>query len=256
MRDRGEKIVMVTAFDALTAAYAEAAEVDIILVGDSLGMSVLGFKTTIDVTLEMMIHHCAAVARGASKPLSIGDMPFLTYKISPEEALRNAGRMVQEGGMAGVKLEGGAEIAPVVRRLVEAGIPVMGHLGLQPQSYHQQGGYRLQGADGEAADRIVRDARELEAAGAFSLVLELMPPSVALGVTQAVSIPTLGIGAGPHCSGQVLVLADILGLTDRPPFKMVRRYADVHAVSVQALRSFAADVRNQAFPAPENCIGE
>ena len=250
-----EKIVMVTAHDAITAAYAEAAEVDVILVGDSLGMTALGFKTTINVTLEMMLHHAAAVARGASLPLLVGDLPFMSYKISEEQALRNAARMIQESGVEAVKIEGGAEMEPIIRRLVGAGLPVMAHIGLLPQSVHAQGGFRTQGRGEEAAERIINDARVLDEAGVFALVLEMIPPEIAAEITRTVSTPTIGIGAGPDCDGQVLVQSDILGMTDRKPFKFARRYAELFDCSTQALKRYASDVREGKFPGPENLPG-
>lgn len=248
----GEKIAAITAHDAPSASLAETAGLDLILVGDSLGMTALGFPTTIHVTLEMTIHHCAAVGRGASLPFLVGDMPFMTYKVSAEQALTNAARIVQEGGMEAVKIEGGAEMAPTVGRLVQAGLPVMAHVGLTPQSYHAQGGYRVQGRGEEAADRLMADAKALEEAGAFCLVLELIPASVATRVTQALSIPTIGIGAGSGCDGQILVQSDVLGLSGRKPLKMVRQYANLHKDCVQALENYAREVRESKFPGPEN----
>ena len=254
-KSAGEKIAMVTAHDALTASVAQAAGLEVILVGDSLGMTALGFSTTLTVTLDMMVHHCAAVARGASTPLLVGDMPFMSYKISPEQAMANAARLIQDGGMEAVKLEGGAEIAPTIKRLVQAGIPVMAHIGLLPQSFHAQGGFRIQGREKGDADRLLADARALDEAGAFSLVLELIPPPIAAEISKAVSAPTIGIGSGAQCDGQVLVQADILGMTDRKPFKFVRRYADLYATSVKAMEAFAAEVRDGKFPGPENVPG-
>jgi 3-methyl-2-oxobutanoate hydroxymethyltransferase len=250
------RFAMVTAHDALSARLVEAAGVEAILVGDSLGMTSLGLPSTIKVTLEMMLHHAAAVARGASLPLLIGDMPFLTYKISPEQALGNAGRMIQEGGMEAVKIEGGAEMAPSVERIVDAGIPVISHIGLLPQSIHAQGGYRVQGRDEEDAERLVADARALEAAGAFALVLEGMPSGIARRITESVAIPTIGIGAGPHCDAQVLVFSDLLGLSPDKPPKFVRQYARLHENIVEALGAFARETREGKFPYPENTYGE
>ncbi|MBI3735893.1 3-methyl-2-oxobutanoate hydroxymethyltransferase, partial [Candidatus Sumerlaeota bacterium] len=246
----GEKIVTVTAHDALSAAIAERAGVDLILVGDSLGMTSLGFPTTIPVTMDMMVHHAAAVARGASLPLLIGDMPFMTYKISLDQTLANAGRFIQEGGMEGVKIEGGAEMASVIERIVQAGIPVMAHIGILPQSVHAQVGFKVQGRGEAEAERLLNDARALEQAGAFSLVLECMPPGIAAKISQAIAIPTIGIGAGADCDGQVLVFSDLLGMSDKKPPKFARSYANLYETSVKAIESYAADVRAKKFPGP------
>lgn len=248
----GQKVVALTAHDALTAAIAEAAEVDLLLVGDSLGMTALGFETTLRVTLDMMIHHAAAVSRAASLPLIIGDMPFMTYKLNAEQALANAGRFVQEGGVEGVKIEGGAEVAPMIRRLVDAGIPALGHIGLLPQSVHAMGGYKIQGRDEEDALRLIADARALEEAGAFAVVLEGIPAAVAARVTAAVSIPTIGIGAGAGCDGQILVISDVLGMTNKKIPKFTKKYADLFTTSLDATKQYAADVRNGTFPAAEH----
>lgn len=255
-KSRGEKFVIVTAHDALSARVVEAAEIEGILVGDSLGNTSLGFASTIPVTLDMMIHHAAAVSRGASLPLLIGDMPFLTYKISPEQALLNAGRMIQEGGMEAVKIEGGAEMAPVVERLVDAGIPVISHIGLMPQSIHAQGGFRIQGRDEEDAKRLVADARALSDAGAFAVVLECMPNGIARTITESIPIPTVGIGAGPYCDAQIIVYSDVLGLGTNKPPKFVKQYAQLYNVASDALRSFGQEARSGKFPFPENVYGE
>ncbi len=256
MKAERRRITMVTAYDAITAALAEAAGLDVILVGDSLGMTALGLPTTLPVTLDMMLHHAAAVARGAVTPLLVGDMPFMTYKVSPEQALANAGRMIQEGSMEAVKIEGGKEMAPVVERLVEAGLPVMGHIGLLPQSIHAQGGFRVQGREAGEAERLEAEARALEAAGIFALVLEAMPTGIAERITRAVAIPTIGVGAGPACDGQVLVTTDLLGLTDKRIPKLARPYAHLFDDAVKALRAYAEDVRQGRFPGPENTYGE
>jgi len=248
---RGEKIVMLTAYDTPSARLADAAGVDAVLVGDSVGNVVLGLPSTIPVTLEAMIHHCAAAARGVERALLVVDMPFMTYKISAEQAMANAARLMQEGGAEAVKLEGGAEIAPIVVRLAAAGVPVMGHIGLLPQSVHQLGGYRVQGRNAEEAERLVADARALRDAGAFSLVLELLPAAVGCQVTAAVDIPTIGIGAGPDCDGQVLVFHDVLGIESAPK-RFVKVYASLGPVILEALRQYAADVREQRFPAAEH----
>lgn len=255
-KDRGERFTIVTAYDALSARLVESAEIEAILVGDSLGTTSLGYASTIPVTLDMMLHHAASVARAASLPLLIGDMPFLTYKISPEQALTNAGRMIQEGGMEAVKIEGGVEMAPIVGRIVDAGIPVMGHIGLLPQSIHAQGGYRIQGRAEEDARRLVADARALSDAGAFAVVLEGMPSGIAREITKSIPIPTVGIGAGPHCDAQIIVFSDVLGLSPDKPPKFVRQYARLHEVAVEGLRAFARDSREGKFPYPENVYGE
>ncbi len=252
MKREGRKIAMATAYDAITAAWVAEAGIDAILVGDSLGNTALGMPDTIGTTLDVMIHHGAAVARAAGRALTIGDMPFMTFKISPEQALANAGRMMQEGRMKAVKLEGGREIAPTVARLVSAGIPVLGHIGLVPQSYHALGGYRIQGRGETEAKRLMNDAIALEEAGAFGLVLEKMPTALAGEISTHVAIPTIGIGAGAACDGQVLVLADLLGMTAQPPFKFVKAYGNLRAAATDALKQYADEVRGGAFPGPEN----
>src|SRR5215469_1816257 len=217
MKERGEKITVWTAYDYTMARISDRAGIDVILVGDSLGMVVLGYDNTLPVTLDMMIHHTAAVSRGAKRALVVADMPFLTYQLSMEEAMRNAGRLIQEGGAAAVKIEGGGQIVDTAKRLVDIGIPVMGHLGLTPQSVHQLGGFRPQGRDSEGADRLVKDAEMLERAGVFAIVLESIPPGLSGRVSAKLKIPTIGIGAGPECDGQVLVSYDALGLSETPP---------------------------------------
>jgi 3-methyl-2-oxobutanoate hydroxymethyltransferase len=248
LKEEVRKIVVVTAYDAITARWSNAAEVDVILVGDSLGNTALGHRDTIPVTLDVMVHHCAAVARAVQRPLLVGDLPFMTYKTSSEQAMASAARMVQEGGMEAVKLEGGAEIAPTVTRLVEAGIPVMAHIGLLPQSVHQLGGYRRQGVEEAAADKLCDDARALEAAGAFAVILELMPGALARRITGALTIPTIGIGAGPDCDGQVLVLSDLLGMFPEPGPAFARPFANLWQTATAALENFAAEVRGGRFP--------
>lgn len=247
MKLAGEKIVMLTAYDTPMARLLDGAGVDVVLVGDSLGMVALGHDSTLPVTLDAMVHHTSAVSRGVARALLVADMPFLSYQVELSEAIRNAGRLLQEGGAAAVKLEGGAAIAEVVRSLVEIGIPVMGHLGVLPQSVHQLGGYALRGTEAREADEIVADALALEKAGAFALVLESIPAALGRAITQRLGIPTIGIGAGPDCDGQVLVSADMLGLLDQvPPF--VKRYAELGDVIRTAARAFAADVREERFP--------
>jgi 3-methyl-2-oxobutanoate hydroxymethyltransferase len=229
----------------------DRAGIDVFLVGDSLGMVIQGHKTTLPVTLEAILHHTEAVARGTHRALVVADMPFLSYQVSVPEAIRNAGRLIQQGGAAAVKLEGGRAVLEVVERLVDAGVPVMGHLGLLPQHVHELSGYRMQAREPREAERLIEDARMLETAGAFSLVLESIPDDVAKTVTEELSIPTIGIGAGPHCDGQVLVSYDAFGLNVEsvPPF--VKQYADLGELMVAAARAYAEDVRQGRFPARE-----
>ncbi|MGH9340881.1 MAG: 3-methyl-2-oxobutanoate hydroxymethyltransferase [Acidobacteriota bacterium] len=247
-KTRGEKIAMLTAYDATMARLLDRAGIDVLLVGDSLGMVVLGYETTLPVTLSAMIHHTAAVSRGAKRALVLADMPFLTFQVSVSEGVRNAGRLIQEGGAAAVKIEGGRPVLEVIHRLVEIGIPVMGHLGLTPQSVHQMSGFRRQARTQDSAARLLEDAKLLEEAGVFSILLESIPEEVARTVTEAVAIPTIGIGAGPYCDGQVLVTHDILGLFDEfiPPF--VKQYAHLAQTIVSAAEAYADDVRTGRFP--------
>jgi 3-methyl-2-oxobutanoate hydroxymethyltransferase len=248
MKARGEKIVAVTAYDHPSARFADGAGVDLILVGDTLGMVVLGYPTTLPVTMEEMVHHTKAVVRAGVRALVVADLPFLSYQVGEEDAIRNAGRLLKEAGAAAVKLEGGHRVAPLVRRLAEAGIPVMAHLGMTPQSVHEFGGFRLQARDAAAARRLRDEALELEAAGAFSVVLELVPAEVAREVTRVLRIPTIGIGAGPDCDGQVQVIHDLLGLFEDFQPRHALRYADLGAEARKALASYAADVRAGTFP--------
>jgi 3-methyl-2-oxobutanoate hydroxymethyltransferase len=247
-KSRGEKITMLTAYDATFARLLDGAGIDILLVGDSLGMVIQGHDTTLPVTVDEMIYHCRAVARVTQRAQVVGDMPFMSYQESVEQGLRNAGRLLKEGGCHAVKLEGGAQHAELVRRLCAIGIPVMGHIGLTPQSFHQFGGFKVQGKEVGAAARLLDDARALEAAGAYSLVLEGIPASVATDITAAVSIPTIGIGAGVGCDGQVLVIYDLLGLDERFQPKFVRRYATVGTTVTDACQRYIADVKSSAFP--------
>src|SRR5689334_19396789 len=247
---RGEKIAMVTAYDATFARLLDEAGADVLLVGDSLGMVIQGNDTTLPVTVEDIVYHCRAVVRGARRAHVVGDMPFMSYQESVEQGVRNAGRLMKEGGCHAVKLEGGAQYAPLVARLVAVGIPVMGHIGLTPQSVHQLGGFKLQGREDGAAERLIADARALEAAGAYAIVLEGLPTEVASAVTAALTIPTIGIGAGDGCDGQVLVVYDLLGLDERFKPRFVRRYADLSATVQDAAGRFIADVRSGAFPGP------
>lgn len=245
---RGEKIVMLTAYDATMARLLDRAGIDVLLVGDSLGMVIMGCETTLPVTLEAMLHHTQAVSRGATRALVVADMPFLTYQVSVPEALRNAGRLIQEAGAAAVKIEGGRAVVEVASRLVEAGIPVMGHLGLIPQSVHQLGGFRPQAQSEQEAEQLVADARALEKAGAFAVVLESIPEEAAKTVTGELSVPTIGIGAGPHCDGQVLVSYDVFGLYEGPVPPFVRQYAQLGESLVAAAKAYAEDVRKGRFP--------
>jgi len=253
-KERGEIITMLTAYDYPTAIAMDKAGVDSILVGDSLGMVVLGYENTLPVTMEEMLHHCRAVARGAKTALLIGDMPFMSYQVSVEEATRNAGRFLQQGGMDAVKLEGGRERADAIRSIVSAGIPVMGHLGLTPQSVHQLGGFRAQGKTAIAAKRLVEDALLLEAAGCFSIVLESVPARLAELISKKISIPTIGIGAGLGCDGQVLVTHDLLGLFERFTPKFVKKYANFHGEMQKAFGDFIEDVESKRFPAQEHTV--
>jgi len=243
----GTPLVMVTAYDAPTARIADDAGVDVILVGDSVAMVVLGYEDTLQVTVADMAHHVAAVARARPRALVVADMPWLSYHLSGEDAVRNAAVLVRAGAAA-VKLEGGATRVPVVEALIDAQIPVMGHLGLTPQSVHALGGYGVQGQQTEAAAALIDDATALVGAGCFAIVLECVPREVARLVTAEVAVPTIGIGAGPDCDGQVLVLHDLLGLEDRIAPKFVRRYGTIKAASVAAVSAYAADVRSGAFP--------
>src|SRR5438552_8189705 len=252
MKERGERIVVLTCYDALFARLLDAAGVDLLLVGDSVNQVLAGAETTLSATLEQMIYHTKIVRRGAERALVVCDMPFLTYQVSPAEAIRNCGRVMAETGCQGVKLEGGRPIADTVRALVHVGIPVMGHLGLTPQSVHALGGYRVQGRDEPTAERLKDDARALEQAGAFSIVLELVPGPLASQITQSLTIPTIGIGAGPACDGQVLVLHDMLGLNDRFSAKFVKRYAALSEEVREAVQLHGAEVRAGAHPGPEH----
>lgn len=254
MKQAGERIACVTAYDFPTARLAAAAGLPLILVGDSLGNVVLGYDSTLPVTMDDMVHHTRAVVRGAPDALVVADMPFMSYQVNADEAMRNAGRLMQEGGASAVKLEGGQHIAETVTRLTDAGIPVMGHLGLTPQSVNQLGGYRVQGRTLPEAQRMLDDAEALERGGAFSIVLEAVPAPLAAVVTKRLRVPTIGIGAGAECDGQIQVLHDILGLGTRQP-KHGKRYADLNAVIGEALQRYAAQVREGTFPAEEHATG-
>ncbi len=252
MKEKGEKITMLTAYDYSTAAVMDEAGVDMILIGDSLGMVVLGYDSTLPVTMEDMLHHTKAVSRAVERAMVIGDMPFMSYQASVEEAVRNAGRFMKEAGAHGIKLEGGRDVAETTRRIVAAGIPVMGHLGLTPQSVHQLGGYKVQGKDDTAAKRIMEDARILEEAGAFSLVLEAVPATLAGEISKSLKIPTIGIGGGVDCDGQVLVVNDMLGMFEKFTPKFVKKYANLNANMKEAIKQYLDEVRAGTFPGKEH----
>ncbi|MFW9962531.1 MAG: 3-methyl-2-oxobutanoate hydroxymethyltransferase [Candidatus Sifarchaeia archaeon] len=253
MKKKGKKIVMLTAYDAPTAAILSEVGVDMILVGDSVGNSLLGYESTIPVTLEDVIHHSAAVARARPDCLIVGDMPFMSYKISSEQALENCSLMLQKGGAEAVKIEGGSDsVAEIVKTIVDAGIPVMGHIGLTPQSIYQLGGYRIQGRTAEMAEILIQQAVKLEDAGAFSMVIELVPSETAKIITETVGIPTIGIGAGSYCDGQVLVLWDMLGLFENFKPKFVKKYANVRDLIKTAVTEYSAEVRDGKFPDDEH----
>ncbi|HEX7476985.1 MAG TPA: 3-methyl-2-oxobutanoate hydroxymethyltransferase [Polyangiales bacterium] len=255
MATRGERIVMTTAYDATFARMLDEGGADILLVGDSLGMVVQGLDTTLPVTLDEMIYHARAVSRGSTHAHLIGDMPFMSYQISPEQALQNAGRFLAEGNMHAVKLEGGVEMAATIRRLVSTGIPVMGHVGLKPQSVHAMGGFKVQGKDADEAEAVVQDAKAVADAGAYAVVLEGIPAPLAARITKQLPIPTIGIGAGAGCDGQVLVCYDLLGLAaDRLP-RFVKRYETFYERGVAAMRTYVSEVREGSFPAAEHSFG-
>ncbi|MBI68141.1 MAG: 3-methyl-2-oxobutanoate hydroxymethyltransferase [Chloroflexi bacterium] len=247
MKLAGNQITCITAYDYQMALLVEEASIEVILVGDSLGNTVLGYDSTIPVTLHDMIHHTKAVARASKSSLIVADMPFLTYNVTIEESLRNAGRLIQEGGAQAVKLEGGKPVANVIRKLTELGIPVMGHLGLTPQSVHQMGGYMVQARTFDRAKNLMEDAQILQESGAFAVVLEAVPSELAKLVTERLSIPTIGIGAGNYCDGQIQVINDILGFSSHSP-RHSKQYADINAVVLNALNGYAQEVRDGKFP--------
>jgi len=251
-KEREEALTMLTAYDYLTARAVDQSGIDSILVGDSLGMVMLGYENTLPVTMEDMLHHCRAVSRGASRALLIGDMPFMSYQASIPDAVRNAGRFLQEAGMDAVKLEGGEERLDAVKAIIGSGIPVLGHLGLTPQSVHQLGGFKTQGTSAEAARKLLQDAKLLEGAGCFGIVLESVPDRVADLISTQISIPTIGIGAGAGCDGQVLVTHDLLGLFDKFTPKFVKQYALLHKEIDSALRSYKEEVESGEFPGEEH----
>jgi 3-methyl-2-oxobutanoate hydroxymethyltransferase len=248
MKVRGEKIVVLTAYDHPTALLEDRAGVDVILVGDSLGMVVLGYENTLPVTLEEVLHHTKAVSRARPRALVVGDLPFMSYQASVEDAVRSAGRLIKEGGAEAVKLEGGRRMGAVIRAILDADIPVMGHLGLTPQSVHRFGGYRVQGKDAGSAEKLVEEAKFLDEAGCFAIVLEGIPNALAERITGSVGIPTIGIGAGVACDGQVLVVHDLLGVMDDFTPKFVRRYADLGKEMTRAFKEFIDDVKKGKFP--------
>jgi 3-methyl-2-oxobutanoate hydroxymethyltransferase len=252
MKKKGEKISMLTAYDYPTAFLLDQSGIDALLVGDSLGMVVLGYASTLPVTMDEMIHHTKAVCRGVRRAMVVGDMPFMSYQVSLEDALRNAGRFLKETDAQAVKLEGGREVAEMTRRMTAAGIPVMSHLGLTPQSIQQFGGFKIQGKGDKAANRIIEDAKILEDAGAFSVVLECVPGDLATKITKSLSIPTIGIGAGVHCDGQILVTNDMLGTFEKFTPKFVKKYANLSVEMRAAFKQYADEVRSGAFPGKEH----
>lgn len=255
MKEKNEKITMTTAYDYPTAYFVDKAGIDIILVGDSLAMTVLGFNSTVPVTMEEMLHHIRPVVKGAPNPLIVGDMPFGSYNISREQAILNATRMMKEGGCDVIKLEGGKEVAETVKAIVDAGIPVMGHIGLTPQTVSKLGGFKVQGKSTEAAQLLLEDALALEKAGAWGLVIECVPEEVGRLITQKVSIPTIGIGGGRYCDGQVLVFHDMFGLFEKFLPKFVKQYANLGAEIVKGLEQFKADVKEGNFPEEAHTFG-
>jgi len=251
-KEEGRKLVMMTAYDYPFGLLADEAGVDIVLVGDSLGMVVMGLDGTVEVTMEHMIHHIKAVVQGCKGPLIVGDMPFMSYNISVEEAVRNAGRLMKEGGCDVIKLEGGVDFAPTVEAIVKAGIPVQGHIGLTPQTASALGGFKMQGKDVAAARRIIEDAKALEKAGVFSMILEAVPAPLGKLVAEAVNVPVIGIGAGVDVDGQVLVTHDMVGLFDKFIPKFVKQYTQIRPIILEALNAYKKEVQEAAFPAPEH----
>ncbi|MDR3072499.1 MAG: 3-methyl-2-oxobutanoate hydroxymethyltransferase [Clostridiales Family XIII bacterium] len=256
MKKRGEPISMVTAYDFAMAKNADEAGVEMLLVGDSLGNVMLGYPSTVPVTMDEMIHHTKAVARAQTRALVVGDMPFMSYQAEEAEGMRNAGRLMKEGGCTAVKLEGGEEVAPLVKKMVSSGIPVCGHIGLTPQSVHVMGGFKVQGKDLEAAKKLIRDAKALEAAGAFAIVFECVPSVLAKKLTaELTTVATIGIGGGNGCDGQVLVCNDLLGFSDGFCPKFVKKYADLHSEIVGAFKSYVTDVKSRSFPDEARSFG-
>ncbi|HCD10182.1 MAG TPA: 3-methyl-2-oxobutanoate hydroxymethyltransferase [Thermoanaerobacter sp.] len=251
-KKEGRKITALTAYDFPTAKILDNCGIDMILVGDSLGMVVLGYQSTIPVTMEDMIHHTKAVSRAVNRAFIVADMPFMSYHISKEQAMTNAARLIAEGGAHAVKLEGGEEIASIVKAIVDAGIPVVGHLGLTPQSVHQLGGYKVQGKEKEKAKKIFNDAKVLEQAGICALVLESIPMELAKNITENISVPTIGIGAGPYCDGQILVTHDMLGITQGHRPKFVKQYADIEKIMIDGINAYIKEVQQVLFPDEEH----
>lgn len=251
-KQKNEKITMLTSYDYSTAAMVDEAGIDMILVGDSLGMVILGYENTLSVTMEDMLHHTKTVARAAHNTMVVGDMPFLSYHISKKEAVRNAGRFIQEAGAQSVKLEGGLERIDTIKAILDAQIPVMGHIGLTPQSVNRLGGFKVQGKDLETASKLIEDAKALEEAGVFGIVLECVPTPLARKITEAVSVPTIGIGAGPYCDGQVLVVNDMLGMFKGHIPKFVKKFANLEPLIMEALQSYKEEVEAGTFPGPEH----
>ncbi|MFC1517516.1 3-methyl-2-oxobutanoate hydroxymethyltransferase [Candidatus Margulisiibacteriota bacterium] len=248
-KQSGEKITMLTAYDYPTAKLVDKAGIDVVLVGDSLGNVILGYKDTLPVTVEDMLHHTKAVAKGVENALVVADMPFMSYQVSLEDTIKNAGKLVKEGKAQAIKLEGTAP--KTIEAIKEIGIPVMGHIGFTPQSVNELGGYKIQGKDKEAADKLIEQAKKLETAGVFAIVLEMVPAKLAKEITKELNIPTIGIGAGPDCDGQVLVLNDLLGLTEKPP-KFVKKYADLNKSISAALTSFKTEVEKGTYPSSKH----
>ncbi|HHW60537.1 MAG TPA: 3-methyl-2-oxobutanoate hydroxymethyltransferase [Syntrophomonadaceae bacterium] len=251
-KQNGEKITMLTSYDYSMAAMVDAAEIDMILVGDSLGNVVLGYEDTLPVTMDDMVHHTRAVSRGTSYSMVVADMPFLSYHVTIEEAVRNAGRLIQEGSAQAVKLEGGVERVDTIKAILDAQIPVVGHIGLTPQSVNQFGGFKVQGKDVETARKAIEDARALDEAGVFAIVLECVPTPLAQRITQEVSCPTIGIGAGPYCDGQVLVINDMLGITRGHVPKFVKKFAHLEPLIQEALLAYKKEVESGQFPSAEH----
>ena len=252
MKKNGERISMLTAYDASFAGLIDAAGIDMVLVGDSLGMVLLGYNSTIPVTMEEMLHHCRAAGRGVKRAVLVGDMPFMSYQVSQNEAITNAGRFLKEAGCDAVKLEGGTEMCDTVKAIVKAGIPLMGHIGLTPQTASQLGGYRVQGRDADSARRLLQSARDLEAAGVFAIVLECIPAQLSEAITRMVSIPTIGIGAGKHCDGQVLVTHDMVGMFEKFNPSFVKQFAKLAPQIKDAVADYNKEVKNGSFPAEEH----
>lgn len=255
MKEKGEKITALTAYDFQTASLLDEAGVELFLVGDSLGMVILGYENTIPVTMEDMIHHTQAVTRGVKRGLVVADLPFMSYQTDVKDALINAGRLMKEAGAHAVKLEGGEEVLPQIKAMVQAGIPVLGHLGLTPQSVHQLGGFKVQGKGEAQAERLKREAKALEAAGVFGIVLECIPAPLAKEVSDSLMIPTIGIGAGAECDGQILVTQDLLGMDNSFKPKFVRRYANLQEIIMKAVQEYISDVKEKNFPNAEESFG-